>query len=156
LGSPPSISHITDRTVSVNGSTGPIPFTIGDADSPAGNLVLTGHSSDQSILPDANIVFGGSDSNRTVTVTPPAKQSGLAVITISVTDPSDITVSDDFTLTVSSHPPSTIIWNGPGAGLNNWSVVGNWSPAEVPEALDNVKFYDPGAIGVAVSNINNV
>jgi autotransporter-associated beta strand protein len=156
LGSPPTISDITDRNVPVNGSTGPIPFTIGDADSPAGNLVLSGRSSDQSIVPDANIVFGGSDSNRTVTVSPAPNQSGLAVITISVTDPSDLTVSDNFTLTVSSHPPSTIVWNGPGAGLNTWSTAGNWSTAEAPEALDNVKFYDPGANGVAVSNINNV
>jgi autotransporter-associated beta strand protein len=155
LGSPPTVSDITDRNVPVNGSTGPIPFTISDADSPAGNLVLTGHSSDQSIVPDANITFGGSDSNRTVTITPAPNQSGLAVITISVTDPSDITVSDDFTLTVASHPPATIIWNGPGPGLNSWSTAGNWSPAEIPESLDNVKFYDVGAIGVGVSNINN-
>jgi autotransporter-associated beta strand protein len=156
LGSPPTISDITDRDVPVNGSTGPIPFTIGDADSPAANLILSGHSSDQTIVPDANISFGGSDSNRTVTVTPAPNQSGLAVITISVTDPSDITASDDFTLAVASHPPSTIIWNSPGPGLNNWSIVGNWSPAEIPESLDNVKFYDVGAIGVGVSNINNV
>jgi autotransporter-associated beta strand protein len=155
LGSRPTISDISDRTVPVNGSTGPIPFTIGDADSPADNLVVSGHSSDQTIVPDANIVFGGSDSNRTVTLTPAPNQSGLAVITISVTDPSDITASDDFRLTVASHPPSTIIWNGPGAGLNNWSSAGNWSPAEVPESLDNVKFYDVGAIGVGVANINN-
>jgi autotransporter-associated beta strand protein len=155
LGSPPTISHITDRSVPVNGSTGPIPFTIGDADSPAGNLVLSGHSSDQTIVPDANIIFGGSDSNRTVTITPAPNQSGLAVISISVTDPSDITVSDDFTLTVASHPPATIIWNGAGPGLNNWSIAGNWSPAETPESLDNVKFYDVGATGVGVSNINN-
>jgi autotransporter-associated beta strand protein len=155
LGSPPTISDITDRNVPVNGSTGAIPFTIGDADSPAANLVLTGHSSDQTIVPDANIIFGGTDSNRTVIVTPAPNQSGLAVITISVTDPSDITVSDDFTLTVASHPPATIIWNGPGPGLDNWSIAGNWSPAETPESLDNVKFYDIGAIGVGVSNINN-
>ena len=156
LGSPPTISDIADRTVPVDGSTGPIPFIIGDADSSVSNLVLSGHSSDQTIVPDANMIFGGSDSNRTVTVTPAPNQSGIAVITISVTDPSGITVSDDFTLTVASHAPSTVIWNGPGVGLNNWSIAGNWSPAEVPESLDNVKFYDPGAGGVGISNINNV
>jgi autotransporter-associated beta strand protein len=155
LGSPPTISAIADRTIPVNGSTGPIAFTVGDADSPVRNLVLTGYSSDQNIVPDANIIFGGSDSNRTVTITPAPNQSGIAVITISVTDPSGLTASENFTLTVTSHPPSAIVWNGPGAGLNDWSNPGNWSPAEVPESLDTVKFYDSGAIGVGVSNINN-
>ena len=30
-----------------------------------------------------------------------------------MTDPSGITASDSFNLTVASHPPATIVWNGP-------------------------------------------
>src|SRR5205807_3691744 len=37
-------------------------------------------------IPNANIVFGGSGGNRTVTLTPAAGKSGTANITISVTD----------------------------------------------------------------------
>ena len=37
-------------------------------------------------MPEANIVFGGSGSNRTVTVTPALDQFGSATITVSVSD----------------------------------------------------------------------
>jgi hypothetical protein len=155
LASPPVISAITNRTIAVNASTGPIPFTIGDADSPVSNLVVTGTSDNDALVPDSNIVFSGSGSNRTVTITPLANQSGSAGITITVTDAGALSASTAFTLTVSSHAPSVIIWNGPGAGANDWSASGNWLPTELPEALDDVKFYNPGATGLAVSNLNS-
>ena len=40
--------------------------------------------------------------------------------------------------------------------MNNWSTAGNWTPAGPPEAFDDVKFFDLGAGGVAISNVNNV
>ncbi len=79
---PPTISPIDDVTLAMNSSTGPIPFTIGDASVAAASLVVTGTSSKTNLVPDANIVFGGSGSNRTVTVTPAAGQSGPATITV--------------------------------------------------------------------------
>src|SRR5947207_10806516 len=54
----------------------------------------------------------------------------------------------------------TLIWNGPGAGLNNWSTGANWTNAtagstgNAPASGDDVKFFDTG--GTTVSNINNV
>ena len=53
-------------------------------------------------MPDANIVFGGSGANRTVTVTPAANQSGTATITVTVTDANGGTASDTFVLTVTA------------------------------------------------------
>jgi len=156
LGAVPTISSITNQTVPVNGTAGPISFTIGDADSPVGTLVVSGASSNTNIVPDANIVFGGSNSNRTVTITPGPGKSGLTTITVTVADATGLSTSEDFTLTVASHPPGTFVWNGPGAGLNDWSTSGNWSPAGPPETLDDVKFLDTGASGVAVSNVNNL
>jgi fibronectin-binding autotransporter adhesin len=50
---------------------------------------------------------------------------------------------------------AAIIWNGPGAGNNNWSVSGNWLGG-IPGAGDDVQFFDAGGAGLAVSNINNV
>ncbi len=81
---PPTVSPIADVIIPINTSTGPIPFTVGDATVAPGSLVVTGTSSSQSFIPDANIVFGGSGSNRTVNVTPLAGQFGSATITVSV------------------------------------------------------------------------
>lgn len=53
-----------------------------------------------------------------------------------------------------SKPPGTYVWNGPGAGSNDWSTAGNWSPDGPPTAIDSVEFFDTGAVS-AVSNVNN-
>ncbi len=96
---PPTISNIADQTISTNSSTGPIPFTIGDAETPADSLLVSGSSSNPTLVPDANIVFGGSGTNRTVTVTPAGNQSGSATLTVTVSDGSQ-TARDSFILTV--------------------------------------------------------
>jgi autotransporter-associated beta strand protein len=154
-GAPPAISDIGNQSTGVNVVEGALPFTIGDAATPATSLVLSGASSNTNLVPNSNILFGGSASNRTVTVTPAANQSGITTITITVTDSDGLSASDAFTLTVGNHAPGSFVWNGPGAGPNGWSTDVNWSPSGPPEAFDDVIFFDPGASGVAVSNVNN-
>src|SRR5204863_327676 len=60
---------------------------------------VTGSSSNPTLVPNGNIVFGGSGANRTVTVTPALNQFGSATITVTVNDGTD-TASDTFVLTV--------------------------------------------------------
>jgi hypothetical protein len=95
----PTISNITDRAVNQNTGTGAIAFTVGDGETPAGNLVVTGASSNGTLVPPGNIVFGGSEAARTVTVTPAANQVGDATITVTVSD-GTLTARDTFMLTV--------------------------------------------------------
>jgi len=81
----PVITDLVNLSIPMNSSTGPIAFTIDDVESSASSLALGGVSSNTGLVPNANIVFGGSGSNRTVTVTPLAGQSGSTVITVTVT-----------------------------------------------------------------------
>ena len=60
---------------------------------------MSGSSSNTTLVPTANIVFGGTGANRTVTVTPAADQSGSTTITVIVSD-GVASASDTFTLTV--------------------------------------------------------
>ena len=83
---PPSITPIAAQNIPAGGSTASLPFTIGDAETAAGSLTVSGTSTNTTLVPNANIVFGGSDSNRTVTITPAPAQQGTTLITISVTD----------------------------------------------------------------------
>lgn len=99
----PTISDIPDQRTALNMPTDPIPFTVGDAETDPASLILSGRSSNQTLVPDANIVFGGSGTDRTVTITPAADQSGTATITITVSDGA-LTASDSFELTVSATP----------------------------------------------------
>src|SRR5258708_11686429 len=64
----------------------PIDFTVGDVETPAASLTVSGGSSNQTLMPDANIVLGGTGANRTVTLTPAAGQTGTATITLTVSD----------------------------------------------------------------------
>src|SRR5437867_817024 len=103
---PPTISSIADLSISQNTATAPIAFTVGDAQTSAGSLVVSGASSSPALVPNANIVFGGSGANRTVTVTPALNQTGTATITVTVSDGS-LTASDSFVLTVNATANTT-------------------------------------------------
>ena len=97
----PTISDITNSTTDEDMGTNPISFTVGDMETDPGLLTLTGRSSYPALVPDANIVFGGSGANRTVTVSPAADRFGSATITVSVSDGADQT-TDTFVLTVNA------------------------------------------------------
>lgn len=91
---PPTISTLSNQTVLQNGTTGPINFTVNDAELPPANLQLSASSSNQTLVPNGNIVFGGTDTNRTVTVTPTIGQSGTTTITVTVNDgPHDVSTN---------------------------------------------------------------
>jgi uncharacterized repeat protein (TIGR01451 family) len=106
--SSPTISDITDKTTLEDTPTPAIPFIITDTQTPAGGLILNGKSSNQALVLDTNIVFGGSGTNRTVTITPLTNQTGTAIITVSVQDSGFGVSSDTFVLTVNpvNDPPS--------------------------------------------------
>ena len=101
----PTISDISNQTTSENTSTEAIPFTIGDADTSNSVLTLSGSSSNPTLVPESNIVFGGSGTNRTVTLTPATGLSGTATITVTLGDGA-LTTSDTFTLTVNPLSPA--------------------------------------------------
>ncbi len=102
----PTVSAIADRTVALNTSTGPISFTVGDVDNTAASLGVSGSSSNPALVPNQNIAFGGSDAQRTLTITPAPNQSGTTTITVTVSDGS-LNASTAFTLTVlpGTEPP---------------------------------------------------
>jgi hypothetical protein len=99
VNNPPTISNIADRVVAQNVATGPLAFTIGDAETDASALVVTATSSNQILLPDANLALDGSGANRTLTATPATNQTGTATVTVTVNDGAK-SASDTFLLTV--------------------------------------------------------
>ena len=98
----PTISNVTDKATNEDTATSAIPFTIGDGQTIANDLTVTGASSNATLVPPANIVFGSSGNNRTVTVTPAANQTGTATITLTVSNDGTLTAKDTFVLTVNA------------------------------------------------------
>ena len=110
---------------------GPIAFTVGDVDTAAASLTLAGVSSNPALLPDANIVFGGSGANRTVTLTPLAGQIGISTVTVTVTDGA-LSATDTLVLTVTSaSAPTYLLAEGfEGAGFENTGWTKSGAPNE--------------------------
>ena len=124
------------RRLSKTPAPGRWPITVGDAETAAGSLTLSGSTSNATLVPAGNIVFGGSGANRTVTVTPAPQQSGTATVTVTVSD-GQATASTSFLLTVTAvNDPPTI------------SSVGNQTTsagvAVGPLAVHGRRCRDPG------------
>ena len=106
---PPMISEIDDQRTDENITISAIPFKIDDLESNADNLIITVRSSNLTLVPEDQIVFGGTGKNRSVTITPAINQSGKAVLTLTVRDKEGEANSQSFTLTVNAAPDITDI-----------------------------------------------
>src|SRR5256885_9606605 len=82
----PTISSVLNLRTPVNTATPATWFGVWDAETAAGSLSISGSSSNTALLPNANIVFGGSGIDRTLTLTPASGQSGTSTVTLTVTD----------------------------------------------------------------------
>jgi len=132
---PPTISDITNRTINEDSSTSVIAFTVGDAQTEAANLIVTATSSNPVKIPLAGLTLGGSDANRTIQVTPGANQVGQSAITVTVTDPSGLSSSDSFIVTMNA--------------VNDAPVIGR-----IPDQLTDLK-TGTSAVPVVIEDIDN-
>src|SRR5439155_14202044 len=92
---------VPNQTINAGTSTAPLALTVSDAETAAGNLAVTVGSWNTTLVPLSNIVLGGSGSNRTVTVTPAAGQTGATQIDLIASD-GILKTTTSFTLTVNA------------------------------------------------------
>jgi hypothetical protein len=110
----PTLSDIPNQSIAQGGSTADIPFTVGDVETAAANLSVSGSSSDPALIP--TIVFGGSGASRTVRVTAASALSGTATITVTVSDtnsPTAGSTTKSFTVTVRPNAFFSAVQNTP-------------------------------------------
>jgi hypothetical protein len=104
----PSISAIANQSIPRNGNTGPLPFTVGDAETDPALLTVSKASTNLTLVPLSGIVVNDGDgTNRTVTVTPATGQQGTTLITLTVSDGTN-TADSSFVVTVGSPVLSAI------------------------------------------------
>jgi hypothetical protein len=116
---PPTITAIADQTTNEDTATGALAFTIGDPETPAAALIVTATSSNQTLIPDANLTLGGAGTARTIDVTPALNQSGgPATITVNVDDGTTAT-PETFGVTVIA------VADPPVAVDDSYTTVGN-------------------------------
>jgi uncharacterized repeat protein (TIGR01451 family) len=142
----PTIGTITNQSSNANTAVGPLAFTVGDIDNDVADLTLSATSSNQAVVANAGITFGGNGANRTITITPVADQGGQTTITVTVNDGA-ATASTSFVLTVAPPTePTTLTYylaeGATGSFFDEDLMIANpnTSPANV-----SVKFLREGA-----------
>ncbi|MBN2508147.1 MAG: DUF11 domain-containing protein [Verrucomicrobia bacterium] len=147
----PLISIVPDAVIPEDGSTGDLPFTLEDVESPVTNLVLTVASSDPGLVPAGGLVLGGTGTHRTVRVTPAADRFGAATVTLTARDPQGAQSTRAFTVTVFSvnepptlHPPADVVLDE-DAGPQNVILTGisSGEPSEVQTLAVSAESSDP-------------
>jgi hypothetical protein len=131
---PPTISAIGNQTTAESTPIGPLDFTVDDAETPADALTVTATSSNTGLLPNANLLLGGSGAARTILLTPLSGSTGDTTITITVTDANGAAAGTSFLLSVTP-PPDT---DGDG----------------MPDAYELAHGLDPGDANDAESDID--
>ncbi|MBK1825465.1 hypothetical protein [Haloferula rosea] len=145
----PTITSIPSQTLGLGESSDGLSFAIGDDGTPAGSLALSGLSSDTTLVPNSNIVFGGSGANRTVTVTPAPGLLGSVDITIQVSD-GTFTAETNFTVTVEGTQQVMAgwdFWSSDTAPDANVTAAGIIASASASTATGNWSRTDDGGSG---------
>ncbi|MBL0042589.1 MAG: tandem-95 repeat protein [Xanthomonadales bacterium] len=145
----PTITGPSNQNINEDANTGALAVTVGDAETAVASLSLSGTSSNTTLVPNnvANISFGGSGANRTVTITPAANQSGVTTITLRVTDGGGLFTETSFTVTVAAV-------DDPPVAVNDSATVNEDSGANTIAVLTNDTDVDGGtklvtAVGTA-------
>lgn len=113
-------------------------FTLNDPDHPADSLQLVAASSNTALVPNANLVFGGSGTARTLTMTPASGQTGQTTISIRASD-GLLETTNSFLLTVSFQPSN----QPPSFTVSDASVIP--TIAGRPTAISRLQVSDPDA-----------
>jgi uncharacterized protein (DUF1800 family) len=117
---PPTITSINLQTAISGQQMTPVGFTVGDAESDPATLTVTGTSSDQTIVTNANISFGGSGASRTISLVPASGITSVVTCTITVTVSDGVAQTPtSFTLTVIPPPTVYLATLQPIAGVNS-------------------------------------
>ncbi len=148
----PTISAISDLSVPSGGNTGVLAFSVGDTQSAASSLTLTGGSSNLTLVPIGNIVFGGSGANRTVTVTPIPGLTGTATITVTVGDGS-LTTPETFILTVTANYLAWTFSNGITGALATGDFDNDGAANLIEYALGTDPKVSSQAAGILSGNV---
>ena len=112
---------------------------------------MSGSSSNTTLVPNANVVFGGSGASRTVTVTPATGQTGTAVITVTVSD-GQLSTPTNFQLTVNTGTATKVVFTTQPGNATAGSSIAGPTTATVQDSLGNTVTSSTASITVAIGS----
>jgi len=103
---PSSVSGVVSDPTDPASTLG-IPFDISDMETPTANLVVTVNSSDETVVPNTNLVLTGTDGDRLLTITPIALGFTTITVTVEDGDTNTDTYTISYAASAASIAPST-------------------------------------------------
>ena len=159
MGEAPEVTKIPDQKIDEDTSTEPLSFTFWDADTPVGDLIVTGATSDPEIVPVGNIRFTRSfepvigrraEGTGTVIVTPAPNKFGSVKISVLVSD-GKLTTASEFFVNISP------VNDGPTIRpIDDVTISEDTSTSPLPVVISDVD-SPPGSFTVsAISDNQNL
>jgi alpha-tubulin suppressor-like RCC1 family protein len=105
----PEISNILDQSTSEDTAINSINFTVTDVENASCSMDITLTSSDESIVPNANLSYVCDNNSYTITAIPLADQNGNVTITVTVSDTGLLTATTSFALTITNISDAPVI-----------------------------------------------
>ncbi|MFN8466049.1 MAG: CSLREA domain-containing protein [Caldilineaceae bacterium] len=87
----PTIAVAPGGSCADDKASGSLKLTVGASTGAAGLTLRVVGNTNQQLVPNSSVVFGGSGANRTMSITAAAKKSGTAALTIGVSDGTNTT-----------------------------------------------------------------
>ena len=109
----PMISVVPDQGLEQGTTSAAIPVTVGDEETDAASITLTGTSNNQSIIANSGITFDGAGASRTISLQAKPGVKGLVEITLTAND-GQLTSTRKFRVFVA--PAGTMVVNVAGFG----------------------------------------
>jgi hypothetical protein len=142
---PPTLTGLTDNSI-VEDTASSIPFTVGDGNTAASNLVVCGYSSDPVLVPNEHLFFAGTGANRTLNLTSGRHQFGTNTIYV--------TVSDGWLSTTRSFNLAVLFTNYPPTITNVLDqIINSNTPTVALFTVGDVE-TDPGVLAVSATSSN--
>jgi gliding motility-associated-like protein len=139
----PTISSIANQTIGTGGTTSALNFTVSDAETAATSLVVSATSTNTSLVPISNIALSGTGANRVLSVTASANQTGIAKITLTVTDQDGNTANTTFAVIVNGASEPLVLAGGTCVG------VGALSASVKPDFAANIAGWSGAGLGTS-------
>ena len=97
---PTLAGNLPDVNLSDTATTGPIPFTVGDDNTPAAGIDVSVVSSNPAVVPVSSLTLGGTGAARTIAVGGLPGAAGASTITLTARDGNGALATRTFTVTV--------------------------------------------------------
>ena len=96
----PFVTLIDPVAIACSGESGSVQFRIDDQETLPADLLVSASSSNQALIPNANLILSGTGATRSLGFTGLANQTGTSTITVTVTDEDSNTFTTTFIVTV--------------------------------------------------------